>query len=336
MKFDKRLKVQTHNVMIEQAAIAASEDQFSNFFWGTGSNPNLTSANLGVSEDAQNGELEPRRAALSVSDAVVSASNAQDFAVKACHDDLVKVIAKCAGVLTLDVGRIVEINKIAPVVSFATLPNLTRVVAGNVVAAIKVVSRSVQEEELSRICRVVRQSACDLLTIRGAVRTTATLIETQHPGSRFAPNGRRTVDERLDRLGARLVQVKDVPHTEDAIAQAISQTDADMIIMLTAAPTSSLTDCAPQGLQKAGGTVDRFGMPVHPGSGLFIGTHDGRPVVCMPTSARSLASNGADWVLERLVCGISVTSDDIANMAVGGVLSVGREHSGARGFTSLN
>jgi molybdenum cofactor cytidylyltransferase len=43
-------------------------------------------------------------------------------------------------------------------------------------------------------------------------------------------------------------------------------------------------------------------------------------VIGLPGCARSPALNGADWVLERLACGLALTDDDIAAMGVGGLL----------------
>jgi molybdenum cofactor cytidylyltransferase len=61
-------------------------------------------------------------------------------------------------------------------------------------------------------------------------------------------------------------------------------------------------------------------MPVDPGNLLFHGHQGGRPVIGLPGCARSPALNGADWVLERLACGIDLTDADIAAMGVGGLL----------------
>jgi molybdenum cofactor cytidylyltransferase len=61
-------------------------------------------------------------------------------------------------------------------------------------------------------------------------------------------------------------------------------------------------------------------MPVDPGNLLFHGSLGGRPVIGLPGCARSPALNGADWVLERLACGLALTDDDIAAMGVGGLL----------------
>ncbi|MEM6408855.1 MAG: molybdopterin biosynthesis protein, partial [Pseudomonadota bacterium] len=53
---------------------------------------------------------------------------------------------------------------------------------------------------------------------------------------------------------------------------------------------------------------------------LFLGTHAGRPVIGLPGCARAPALNGADFVLERMACGLEVTDADIAGMGVGGLL----------------
>jgi len=61
-------------------------------------------------------------------------------------------------------------------------------------------------------------------------------------------------------------------------------------------------------------------MPVDPGNLLVLGRIGDRPVIGLPGCARSPALNGADWVLERVACGVPVTSADIAAMGVGGLL----------------
>ncbi len=52
----------------------------------------------------------------------------------------------------------------------------------------------------------------------------------------------------------------------------------------------------------------------------FWASSGARPVIGLPGCARSPALNGADWVLERLACGLAVSDADIAAMGVGGLL----------------
>jgi molybdenum cofactor cytidylyltransferase len=133
--------------------------------------------------------------------------------------------------------------------------------------------------------------------------------------------GHRAIQERLRALNVDMQPKRLVPHREDALAAALADTgDADLILILTASATSDPADVAPQALRRAGGTVERFGMPVDPGNLLFLGQLHGTPVIGLPGCARSPALNGADWVMERVICGVPVTGADIAAMGVGGLL----------------
>jgi molybdenum cofactor cytidylyltransferase len=61
-------------------------------------------------------------------------------------------------------------------------------------------------------------------------------------------------------------------------------------------------------------------MPVDPGNLLVLGRVGAKVVIGAPGCARSPKENGFDWVLDRLMAGLDVTSDDIAGMGVGGLL----------------
>lgn len=325
MKFGKLSTDQAEEAVVVQAVpygededtIFRMDKQFADLELAT-TNPE-PAENLGPSEMDANG------AARALAGALVANPTDQGVIVKAYDAGRLNIIAQRAGVLQLDVDRIIAVNLVASVVAFATLPNLTRVTAGTVVATIKVISESVETDLVTQACVTARQGVTEALQVRTAVRATATLIETLHPGGRIAPSGRRVLDERLDRLGAALSDVKDIPHDQDSLAQAITGAKGEVIVLLTVVATTSMDDVAPQALRQIGGRIDRFGIPVHPGYSLFIGVYDGRPVISIPASARSLALNGADWVLERIVCGLPVSAHEIAAMSVGGLLNEGYE-----------
>lgn len=230
----------------------------------------------------------------------------------------VNLNAEGPGIVALDAAAILALNRIDPAITLATLPPYTRVTKGMLVGTVKIISYGVSEAALARAEGVARGA----LRVLPVTRGTASLLLTEVPGQpdKLAAKGRRAIEARCRALGVRLVQVQTVPHEVAAMAEALAAMPGEMVLILTGSATSDLHDTAPEAVRAAGGGVQRFGMPVDPGNLLFLGALQGRPVIGLPGCARSPALNGADWVLERLACGLEVSDDDIAAMGVGGLL----------------
>ena len=130
--------------------------------------------------------------------------------------------------------------------------------------------------------------------------------------------------ERLAPTGAAIVADRRVPHTADAVADAlaaaIERDGADLAIVFGASAIADRRDVIPAGIEAAGGAVVHFGMPVDPGNLLLLGARDGVPVIGAPGCARSPKENGFDWVLHRLLADLPVTRADIVALGVGGLL----------------
>lgn len=230
----------------------------------------------------------------------------------------VNLKARSPGVLAVDAEKVNAFNRVHPAITLATLPHLARVATGQLCATVKVIAYAVPEAAI-REASAVGTGALHRLPV---VRRSAGLIMTEVPGQdrKLDAKGKRAIEGRLRALGMDLAAVRAVPHEIGDVAAALRDLPGEIALILTGSATSDLYDTAPEGLRRAGGTVTRFGMPVDPGNLLFIGQLAGRPVIGLPGCARSPALNGADWVLERLACGIEVTGEDIARMGVGGLL----------------
>lgn len=228
----------------------------------------------------------------------------------------VNLSAQTAGIVSVDASRIGWLNAIDPMLTIATVPPWQRVEAGQIVATIKIISYGVAGD---RVAAAVA-AGDGALSMRPPVLREASLIETSLGSKSLSTKGRDAIAARLTRMDGRLAETCVVPHQTAALSEALRYARGEVVLILTASATSDLFDVAPQALRQAGGTVERFGMPVDPGNLLFIGTLEGKPVIGLPGCARSLALNGADWVLERVLCGVPITSDDIAGMGVGGLL----------------
>lgn len=287
---------------------------------GAGELGALAAAGLGSVVVAQldPGDVSEDQAAALLARALLPDPAGQGLAVTAAFTGRVNLNAVGPGVVELDAGAVLALNLVDPAITLATLAPLTRVVAGTLVGTVKIIAYGVGGPALARACDAARAA----LRVRPVVMRAATLILTEVPGQdpKLSAKGAQVIGARLRALGMELAAVQVVAHDEAALAAALAQAGGDMVLILTGSATSDLHDVAPQAVRAAGGTVQRFGMPVDPGNLLFLGELSGRPVVGLPGCARSPALNGADWVLERLACGLGVSGEDIAAMGVGGLL----------------
>lgn len=228
----------------------------------------------------------------------------------------VNVIATGPGVAVLDAIALTAFNTVHPMITLATVPPFQQMAAGGMVATIKVISYAVPKADVVRACVVAGGG----IRMAAPVLRRAGLVVTQIPGGPKDDKGIAEIEVRLAALGIEMAQVVRIPHRMEAIAAGLAALPGELALILTGLATSDIDDVAPGAVRLAGGTVERFGMPVDPGNLLFLGSLGEKPVIGLPGCARSPALNGADWVLSRVACGIPVTSADIAAMGVGGLL----------------
>lgn len=264
----------------------------------------------------EHGDVEENQAAQQLANALVCAPDQQGIRIAQPGAGRVNLYAQHAGVAVVESARINALNAIDPMITIATVPPFHRVDAGGMIATIKIISYSVPRDALDR----AMENASHAIRIAPPAFRSATLIETQTGTDAPSQKGRDALRGRLDRFDVALSERVIVPHKTEAIANALRDAPGEFVFILTASATSDTHDVGPQALRNAGGYVEAFGMPVDPGNLLFFGTLADKPVIGLPGCARSPALNGADWVMERLICAVPLTQADIASMGVGGLL----------------
>ncbi|MCC5974413.1 MAG: molybdopterin-binding protein [Rubellimicrobium sp.] len=268
------------------------------------------------------GDLHEDRAADIVARALIEAPGGQGLSPSVAATGRVNLHATGPGVLGVDAGRVHALNAVNPMITLATLPEWARVAEGQMVATVKIIAYGVPEADVARAA-AAGAGAMRLWSPRMA---RADLIETVIDGGDASgtgvpgDKGRRALAGRLARLGVQLGPRVLVAHETGAIAAALGAAEGEAIFVLTASATSDPADVAPEALRRAGGEVVQFGIPVDPGNLLFLGRLGDRPVIGLPGCARSPALNGADWVLERVLCGVPVGPRELARMGLGGLL----------------
>ena len=228
------------------------------------------------------------------------------------------IYADEVGVVEFDVDAVARLNGINPAITLATLPNLSRVAPRSLVATAKIITFAVPAADLDEALKAASGIMGHFPVRRKDASLVVTRVEGQ--GGRLVEKGRSSIAARLARLGIELLETRVVAHRQDAVGAALASSGGSLLLLLTGSATSDPLDVGPQGLRLAGGEVHRFGIPVDPGNLLFHGMLGDRPVIGLPGCARSPALNGADWILERIACGLRPTDRDLAELGVGGLL----------------
>jgi molybdenum cofactor cytidylyltransferase len=261
-------------------------------------------------------DLHEDAAALALAQALVPDPTAAGLRLRPVGTGRVNVHADVTGVLEVLADRVDALNAVDPMITVATVPRWQRLTQNDMAATVKIIAYGVDRAAVARAC----SAGAGALRMRPVAMSRAALIQTVTDAD-DGEKGHRAIQKRLTALNVHMEPKCLVPHREGDLAAALRETKAvDLILILTASATSDPDDVAPQALRLAGGTVERFGMPVDPGNLLFLGLLGQTPVIGLPGCAKSPALNGADWVMERVICGVPVTGADIAAMGVGGLL----------------
>jgi molybdenum cofactor cytidylyltransferase len=268
-------------------------------------------------------QLEPG----DVAEDVAAAEIAKAVAGKGVHVDRAftgraNLFAQTAGVLVLDKDAIDDLNRVDEAITFATLPAYKPVVAGEMIATVKIIPFAVSGQARDAALAGVTKPL--LLVAPYRIRKVG-IVSTLLPGlaAKVIEKTLKITAERLAPAGATIVAERRVPHDRDAVARAIDEVlkaGAELAIVFGASAIADRRDVIPAALQAIGGRVEHFGMPVDPGNLLMIGDAGGRPVLGAPGCARSPKENGFDWVLMRLLAGLPVAREDITGLGVGGLL----------------
>jgi molybdenum cofactor cytidylyltransferase len=262
-----------------------------------------------------------------VSEDVAAAEIAKAVAGEGVHVDRAftgraNLFAQTAGVLVIYKDAIDRLNRTDEAITFATLPAFKPVVAGAMIATVKIIPFAVNSQARDAALAGVKSPLLRIAPYR--IRKVG-VVSTLLPGlaSKVIDKTLKITAERLAPAGAAIIAERRVPHERDAVARAIDEVlkaGAEMAIVFGASAIADRRDVIPAALEAVGGRVEHFGMPVDPGNLLMIGSAGATPVLGAPGCARSPKENGFDWVLMRLLAGVPVRREDITGLGVGGLL----------------
>jgi len=234
----------------------------------------------------------------------------------------VNIFATVNGLTMVDADAIARINLLDESITVATLAAHRPVSTGDMAATVKIIPFAAPGATLS--------AACDAVGPRGAVWVAPFrplrlgVVSTLLPGLKTSVVVKtlRVLEARLATSGATIAREERVAHEESALAAAIERLapHSEALVIFGASAITDRRDVIPRAIEASGGRIEHFGMPVDPGNLLLLAERSGTPIIGAPGCARSPKENGFDWVLDRILAGVPITSADIKAMGVGGLL----------------
>lgn len=230
--------------------------------------------------------------------------------------------AAAHGIWEIDGSRVDAINGVDEALTVATLAPMTPVRPGEMVATVKVIPFAVALETLGRTLDRAGRGAASVRAFRvSRVGLVLTRLDGQPPAR--LEQGARAVGDRVRALGGTIVRELRCAHAVAPVAAALGELLAlalDLVLVLGASAIVDRRDVIPAGIVASGGLVEHFGMPVDPGNLILLARHGGRPILGVPSCARSPKRSGFDMVLERVAAGLPWGRTEVMRLGVGGLL----------------
>src|SRR6266404_74676 len=184
------------------------------------------------------------------------------------------LFAETAGVLVVDKDAIDRLNQVDESITFATLSAYKPVVAGEMIATVKIIPFAVAGKARDAALAVAN-AARPLVRIAPYRIRKIGVVSTLLPGlaAKVIEKTLKVTEERLAPAGAGIVAERRVAHEQGALAAAIEEVlgeGAELVIVFGASAIADRRDVIPAAVAAIGGRIEHFGMPVDPGNLLLI------------------------------------------------------------------
>ena len=244
--------------------------------------------------------------------------------VEAPFTGRVNIYARERGILRVDAGQVDAINEVDEAITLATLADYAPVEPDQMAATVKIIPFAVKRAQLDACVAIARRAP--VLSFHPFRPRKVALIQTELAAMKptLLDKTVAVTNRRLAAMGSGDAADLRAPHEPRALSDVIkgALTDgAGIVLVMGGSAIIDRRDVIPAAIERSGGKVLQFGMPVDPGNLILLGEIGGKPVIGLPGCARTPKLNGFDWVLQRLMADIPVTARDLRRMGAGGLLN---------------
>jgi hypothetical protein len=225
------------------------------------------------------------------------------------------------GLLRVAVDALTRLNDVAGACVYTRFDGQV-VDAGMAVGRAKVTPLILAADAVERAERIAREAG-GLVRVAAFRRATIGVVVQETLDARAASRFTEALTDKISWFGSQLLTPIFVPSADAAIADGIAQVVQAGATIIFMAGTKSLDPLDPAflALHRLGADLDRYGVPAHPGSLLWLGHWGDRPVLGLPTCGLFSQLTSFDLILPRLLAGEPVDAHALSTLGHGGLLS---------------
>lgn len=231
------------------------------------------------------------------------------------------LVATLKGLLRVDPAAVTELNRLDGIAVFTLLDRLP-VVAGKVLAGVKITPVAIPESTLARAEEMILALPAPPVRVAPFQPLSVGVVTTEGMSDKLRQRFRDTVNRKIGWYGADVLRFADLPNDPTAVASTIESLLADgaEVVLTAGGNTIDPLDAALVALDRIGAEMVRSGAPAHPGSMFWLAYRGDVPIFNLASCSMYSKATVADLILPWVMAGERVMPDDLAALGYGGLL----------------
>lgn len=233
----------------------------------------------------------------------------------------IELIADMDGLLMIDREGLDAVNRLGEMMIAARIGGLP-VKKGDKLAGTRIIPLVIEKEKMERAKQAAGEApllnVLPFKTLKAGLVTTGNEVASGLIEDSFSP----VIVEKLEEYGCQVTEHRILSDQHEQITAAIREMlekGVDMVLC-TGGMSVDPDDKTPLAIKNAAKRVISYGAPVLPGAMFMLAyTADGRPVMGLPGCVMYAKRTVFDLVLPRILAGVPVTADQLAQMGQGGL-----------------
>jgi hypothetical protein len=252
---------------------------------------------------------------------IAEAVSGEGLTIKGPVQSRYNLVAAHKGLFRVDMDLLREVNRVDGATVFSLLDRQP-VVAGKVVAGVKVTPITLPESHVEKIEQIVASAERPPLVVLPFQPKRIFVVATEGLNEKMRERFRGMVERKMRWYGSEVIDVQFVDGAPDAVAEAFRHgldIGAD-ILMAAGGNTIDPLDPIYRALDQIDARMIHFGAPAHPGSMFWLAETGEVPIFNLASCSMYSRATVADLILPLVMTGQQVVSDDIVELGYGGLL----------------